>query len=115
MRVTAEFWVSAYLRRRNAANKPSVLVRRGATEAGAIFIRVDRLDGSHDLYQPASQFSYSDDQIKRGERLFTRCLNGVSTFDVMDKLEAEERFDSDLWVVETECADGNHDLAVVEE
>lgn len=115
MRVTSEFWVSAYLRSRNAKGKPAVLIRRGAAEAGAIFVRVDRLDGSHDLYQPASQFSYTEENSNKGERLFVLCLEGVSTFDIMDKLEAEEKFDGDFWVVETECSEGSHDLKIAEE
>ena len=115
MRVTSDFWVSAYLKARNAANKPSVLMRRGAREAGAIYVRVDRLDGTYDLYQPASQFSYTEENARKGERLFTPCLQAVSVFDVMDKLEAEESFDPDLWIVETECEEGGHGLVVIEE
>ncbi|PLW76973.1 DUF1491 family protein [Cohaesibacter celericrescens] len=115
MRLTSEIWVSAYLRARNGKNKPSALMRRGAREAGAIYVRVDRLDGTHDLYQPASQFSYTQDNVENGDRLFCISLRGVSTFDIMDKLEAEEKFDADFWVVDTECADGSHDLQVIEE
>ena len=115
MRVTSELWVSAYLRARNAKHKPSVLMRRGASEAGAIFVRVDHLDGTYDLYQPASQFSYQQSHIDKGERLFSQTLSAANVFDVMDKLEAEEKFDQDFWVVETECAEGSHDLIVAEE
>ena len=115
MRLTSDLWVSAYLRRRNSAGKPSVLVRRGAKEAGAIFVRVDRLDGTHDLYEPASQLSYSEDNSRQGDRLFRRCLEAVSTFDIMDRLEKEAKFDSDFWVVETECADAVHDLMLAED
>lgn len=110
MRTTSDFWVSAYIRARNAKSKPTVLMRRGATEAGAIYVRVDRLDGSYDLYQPASQLDYNDQQIASGERLFSLSLTGVDVFAIMDKLEAEERFDPDFWVVETECNEASHDL-----
>ncbi|WP_319529382.1 DUF1491 family protein [uncultured Cohaesibacter sp.] len=115
MRVTSELWVSAYLRTRNAKNKPSVLMRRGAREAGAIFVRVDRLDGSYDLYQPASQFAYDDESIKKGDRLFTKTLDGVMVFDVMDRLESEQKFDPDCWILETECPKGSHDLLLANE
>nr|WP_319389710.1 DUF1491 family protein [uncultured Cohaesibacter sp.] len=115
MRLTSDLWVSAYLRRRNSAGKPSVLVRRGAREAGAIFVRVDRLDGMHDLYEPASQLSYSEENSRLGDRLFRRCLEAVSTFDIMDRLEKEEKFDSDFWVVETECAEASHDLLLADD
>jgi len=115
MRITSDLWVAAYLRTRNAKHKPSVLMRRGAAEAGAIFLRVDRLDGTFDLYQPASQFAYRDEHIAKGERLFEPCLQGVNVFDVMDKIEAEEKFDSDFWLLETECPDGSHDLILADE
>ena len=114
MRVTSDFWVSAYLKARNAKHKPSVLMRRGATEAGAIFVRVDRLDGSYDLFQPANQFAYQQQHIAKGERLFEACLQSASIFDVMDKIDAEEKFDRDFWLLETECPDGSHDLLLAE-
>ncbi len=114
MRVTSDLWVAAYLRTRNAKNKPSVLMRRGATEAGAIFVRVDRLDGRFDLYQPASQFAYRDEHISKGERLFEPALQDVDVFEVMDKIEAEEKFDRDFWLLETECSEGSHDLALAD-
>ncbi|WP_319410621.1 DUF1491 family protein [uncultured Cohaesibacter sp.] len=115
MRLTSDLWVSAYLRRRNAKGKPSVLIRRGAKEAGAIFIRVDRLDGTHDLYEPASQLSYSEEHERLGDRLFHRSLEAVSTFDVMDRLEKEAKFDSDFWVVETECAQASSDIMLADD
>ena len=114
MRVTTQLWVSAYLRTRNDNGFPTVLIRRGAREAGAVFVRVDRLDGTIDLYQPASQLSYADSHLERGARLFVDMLQKATVFEVMDKLEAEEKFDSDFWVIETEAADGSHGLELVE-
>ena len=115
MRTTSDFWVSAYIRLRNGKHKPTVLMKRGATEAGAIFIRLDRLNGSYDLFQPASQLSYDDEAIANGERLFSPCLEQVDVFAVMDRLDSEAKFDSDFWVVETECAEGSHDLKLAAE
>ncbi|MBX8814668.1 DUF1491 family protein, partial [Ochrobactrum sp. MR34] len=40
MRLTSEFWVSAFMRRIRQADGFAYLVRRGATEAGAIFIKI---------------------------------------------------------------------------
>lgn len=115
MRVTSDFWASSYIRLRNDRNRPTVLMRRGAKEAGAIFVRLDRLDGSYDLYQPASQLCYDDKALARGERLFSCKLEKVDVFAVMDALEAEEKFDPDFWVIETECAEGSHDLTIASE
>lgn len=115
MRVTSDFWVSSYIRLRNDRNRPTVLMKRGAREAGAIFIRLDRLDGRYDLFQPASQLSYDDAALAKGERLFSRKLEKVDVFAVMDALEAEEKFDPDFWVIETECPEGSHDLELASE
>ena len=66
MRLRADFWVSAYLRRCALEGAVAVLRRRGAAEAGAIFVKVDRLDGAAALYGPAPQ----SEAHENGERLF---------------------------------------------
>ena len=53
MRIKSEIWVRAYLRRCQAEGVPVVIVRRGDEAAGAIFICIDRLDGTVLLYGPA--------------------------------------------------------------
>ena len=53
MRIKSEIWVRAYLRRCQSEGVPVVIVRRGDEAAGAIFICVDRLDGTVSLYGPA--------------------------------------------------------------
>ncbi len=53
MRVKSEIWVTAFLRRCQAEAIPVVIVRRRDAAAGAIFICVDRLDGTVGLYGPA--------------------------------------------------------------
>ena len=45
--------------------------RRGAEEAGAIYIRIDRLNGTSDLFGPAPQ---SEVDSGRGDRSFVSCL-----------------------------------------
>lgn len=106
-RLTSEFWVQAYLRRVNGAGAFAGLRRRGARDAGAIFIIVDWLDGSADLYSPAPQAligvdesSVMDGQVM--DRQFERQLERVAPQEIAAKLEREARFDSDLWVIEVE-------------
>ena len=55
MRLTSDMWVAAYVRRCNVEGVFAAVRRRGAKEAGAIFIKVTRLDGTADLYGPAPQ------------------------------------------------------------
>ncbi|MGO8953301.1 MAG: DUF1491 family protein [Rhodomicrobium sp.] len=54
MRLKSHIWVSAYLRRLNSAFISAALVRRGDSDAGAIYIKVARLDGSCQVYAPLS-------------------------------------------------------------
>ena len=60
MRLKSGIWVAAYLRRCAVEGAAAVLRRRGAEEAGAIFIKVDRLDGTADIYGPAPQSAFDE-------------------------------------------------------
>ena len=68
MRVTSALWVGAYIRRCQVEGAPAVVVRKGAEEAGAILVIVDRLDGTSDLYGPAAQTAFGES--RPSERLF---------------------------------------------
>ncbi|MDP8918387.1 MAG: DUF1491 family protein [Pseudomonadota bacterium] len=110
-RLRSDFWVSAYLRRCSVEGVDAALRRRGAAEAGAVFVKVDRLDGTADLYGPAPQL-YVDDS---GERLFSPILQGVMPLDVEERMTRELRFDSDLWLVEVDDRAGRHFLDLAQE
>lgn len=114
-RITSDFFVAAYVRRRNDAGFFTAVVRKGAAEAGAIFVKVSRLDGTADLYGPLPQVYLDDvDPAIAGGRVFERLLSGVPEFEADERLASERRFDSDCWVVETEDRGGSSDLDVME-
>jgi hypothetical protein len=69
-RVTSAFWVAAYIRRVFVEGAFAAVVRRGSEEAGAIFVVVDRLDGTADLYSQAPQSAFGDERPR--DRLFMR-------------------------------------------
>lgn len=80
-----------------------MLRRRGAPEAGAIFVTVDRLDTTATLYGPAPQSLVAE----RGtSRLFTSVLNGRPTTEVEERMRREIGFDPDLWWIEIADRDG---------
>lgn len=112
-RLRSDFWVSAHLRRLNDLAIPAVLRRRGAAEAGAIFVKVDRLDGAADLYGPAPQ-SLMAEAEDLGERRFVPVLAAATPLDVEERLGREIRFDSDLWIVEIDDREGRHFLDLAE-
>lgn len=112
MRVTSEFFVSALVRRLFAEGGFAAVSRRGAEEAGAVFVSVDRLDGTFDLYGPAPQAFFSE---QPQGRLFERILSGVAAEAVAERLERESRMDPDYWLVEIEARDGAVDLPLAAE
>lgn len=110
MRVTSSLWVGAYLRRCFAEGAMATVVRRGAEDAGAIFVIVNRLDGSFDLYGPAPQAAI--DEVRPRDRRFERVCDGLAEEAVDMRLDRERNFDPDIWVVEIEDREARHFLDV---
>ena len=109
MRLKSGIWVAAYLRRCQVEGVAAVLRRRGAEEAGAIFIKVSRLDGNADLYGPAPQSAF--DEARPSERVFSIALRRESPKpDIEAYLARQISFDPDLWIVEVEDRAGRHFL-----
>jgi hypothetical protein len=111
MRLKTGIWVAAYLRRCSVEGAFAAVRRRGAEEAGAVFIIVNRLDGNAALYGPAPQTAFGDAQP--ADRIFTAMLGGatpVAEADIEARLSREIRFDPDMWIVEVEERAGRHFL-----
>ena len=98
-RLRSDILIAALLRRAQQAGAFAVLRRRGAGEAGAIFITVDHLDGTIDLYAPAPP--RPDDEPDRARR-FDIVMRGVSAEEIQNRMLREEKFDTDLWWIEIE-------------
>jgi hypothetical protein len=111
MRLKSGIWVAAHLRRCQVEGAPAVVRRRGAEEAGAVFIIVNRLDGTASLYGPAPQSVFDDTQP--AERWFSAMLGGtvpVAEAAIEARIAREIRFDPDVWIVEIEDRAGRHFL-----
>lgn len=113
MRLKSVLWVAAYLRRCQIEGVPAVLRRRGAEEAGAVFVRVSRLDGTSDLFGPAPQSAF--EAAPEGERTFSASLTELPAPDAAIEayLARELKFDPDIWIVEVEDRAGRNFLDVV--
>ena len=81
----------------------AVLRRRGAAEAGVIFVKVDHLDGRATLYGPAPQSLVADAPLGV-DRTFARAHSGpnIDSGEADERLRREVAFDPDLWIVEVE-------------
>jgi hypothetical protein len=113
MRLKTALWVAAYLRRCQVEGAFGVVRRRGAEEAGAVFVRIGRLDGTSDLFGPAPQSAL--DTSRGADRAFTPSFAQHPAPDaaVEAKLEREMKFDSDLWIIEVEDPAGRNFLDIV--
>jgi hypothetical protein len=110
MRLKSAIWVGAYLRRCNHEGVFAAVRRHGAEEAGAIFIKLNRLDGSAELFGPAPQSAF--DEAHPIYRAFSRCLKEQPAPEakVEERIAREIRFDPDAWVIEVEDRGGRHFL-----
>lgn len=103
MRLQSHIWVSALLRRAQGEGAFATVLHKGAEAAGAIFVVAADMNGRTDLYGPAPQMSYDEDDF---ERRFQQLLNDVSEGEIRQRLDSERKFDSDIWVVEIEDRSG---------
>jgi hypothetical protein len=94
VRLKSAIYVQALIRRCEAQGAAAYLVRRGAEEAGAVFLKLNRLDGNFTVFSPA----------RRGEeRIWIRPLGeSADEARVADYLAKQIRFDPDIWIVEIE-------------
>lgn len=101
-RIKAEIYVQALVRRVNS-ECIGVIARRGDTDAGGIYVRVNRLDGRSGLL-----VAFTD---MNGERRWRVLASHLTPDDqIEDMLVREIARDPDMWVVEIEDKQGRHFL-----
>ncbi len=99
-RLTAEFWVQAYLARLRFQEIPAFVVAHGDDTAGAVLIKLNTLNGQAVAYQ-------REYNLMTGERVWSELASGDET--KVDAAVARQRgFDPDLWVIEVEDRQGRH-------
>jgi len=99
-RLTADFWVRAYLTRLRLANIPAFVVAHGDETAGAVLVKLSTLDGL------AQAFQRSFD-LASGARTWVPLAEGDDA--TVDAAIARQRsHDPDLWVIEVEDRKGRH-------
>lgn len=100
-----DFWASALIRRAEIGGAFAAVARKGDADAGAVLVKVARLDGRARLYAPARNGD--------GERIWLD-LSAGQLGEVEQDIDAYVRKrvanDPDLWVVEVEDKHGRHFL-----
>ncbi len=109
MRLKSSIWVAAYLRRCQGEGVFGAVRRRGAEDAGAVYVKLALLDGNALLFAPAPQTSY--DETRPIERAFiVTTPQPVPEQKIEERLAKEISFDPDVWIVEIEDKAGRHFL-----
>ncbi|MBV1867449.1 MAG: DUF1491 family protein [Marinosulfonomonas sp.] len=99
-RLTADLWVSAYLTRLRLVNIPAFVTSKGDATAGAVFVKLNTLDGNAVAYQRSFD-------LMTGDRRWIVLCEGVER-EVDAALVRQGEFDPDLWVLEVEDRQGRH-------
>jgi hypothetical protein len=105
MRLRSDIFVAALIRRAEAEGAFATLRRRGAPEAGAIFVLVEGADRRAALYGPAPAGEEAPEGVAR---LFRPMHETPWSEPAMleERLQREISFDPDLWIVEIDDRQG---------
>ena len=98
-RLKAGIFVRATIRRAEVAGAAAFVVRKGSEEAGAILLKISRLDGTSMVLSQARR--------GEGELVWVKPLGDATDDAAAAKyFEKQIRFDPDLWIVEIEDREG---------
>ncbi len=99
-RLTASFWVQAYLARLRLADIPAFVVAHGDDTGGAVLVKLNTLDGQACAYQRSFD-------LMTGARAWVVLAEGDET-EVDAAITRQRGFDPDIWVIEVEDRAGRH-------
>ena len=99
-RLTARFWVDAYLARLRLQDIPAFVVAHGDDTGGAVLVKLATLDGRAVLLQRSFD-------LMSGERRWVELVAGDEA-EVDATVTRQRSFDPDLWVIEVEDRQGRH-------
>lgn len=99
LRLKAGIFVRATIRRAEVAGAQAYVVRKGAEEAGAILLKISRLDGTCTVLTQARR--------GEGELVWVKPLGDTSDdAKAAAYFEKQIRYDPDLWILDIEDRQG---------
>jgi hypothetical protein len=98
-RLKAGIFVRALIRRAEVSGAQAYVARKGSEEAGAVFLKIAKLDGTSMILSQARR--------GEGDLVWMKVLGDAVTDEASAKyFEKQIKFDSDLWIVEIEDRQG---------
>ena len=104
MAVKTEIWVKGHIRQCFAAGLMCALARKGAPEAGVVYVSIRRQHDEHVCLGPAPGPAYDELGRRRWTRLFDGRPVTQSEFD--EFISRQTSFDPDIWVLDIDDPDG---------
>lgn len=102
VRLTARFWVDAYLARLRMLEIPAFVVAHGDDTAGSVLVKLNTLDGEATIFQRS--YDLLDDR-----RVWSILEKGPEA-DMDALITRQLSRDPDIWVIEVEDRLGRHML-----
>ena len=103
----SEILINAGIRaaERNFTN--AYVTKRGDTEAGAIFVKIDTLDGYAKLFTRNLQYDLNNENdVVEFVNLYPE--KKIQSVDIDKRISKEMEIDSDCWIVEIEDKEGRN-------
>lgn len=99
-RLSARFWVDAYLARLRLVDIPAFVVAHGDDTGGAVLVKLNTLDGKATVFQRSID-------LMSGARVWITLAEGAEA-EVDAAVARQKGYDPDLWVIEVEDREGRH-------
>lgn len=99
-RLTARFWIDAYLARLRLSDIPAFVTAHGDDTGGAVLVKLNTLDGRARVFQRSFD-------LQSGARVWVDLVAGGEA-EVDTAITRQKSMDPDIWVVEVEDRAGRH-------
>lgn len=98
-RLKSRIWVQAQIRMCDIANLPAYIVKRGDPDAGAVILRLNRLDGTSHVF---SQARHADGTPAWAKASGSDAEGRLADSEAQNYIDRQRKFDPDIWIVEIE-------------